>query len=47
MPTPRVTMGRYGGQLWIIKKGGKVIAYAETKKMAQWKADKIRKGEDW
>jgi hypothetical protein len=47
MTTQRVTIGKHGGHLWIIKKGGKEIAYAETKKMAQWKADKIRKGEEW
>ncbi len=46
MPTPRVTISK-SGHLYVIKKGGHEVAYAETKKMAQYKADKIRKGESW
>jgi hypothetical protein len=42
--TPRVTIGQHGGHLWIIKKDGKEIAYAETKPMAKRKAQAIRDG---
>ena len=42
--TERVTIGLHGGHLWIIKKGGKEIAYAETKTMAKKKAQAIRDG---
>jgi hypothetical protein len=38
----RVTIGKHGGSLWIIKKSGKEITYAETKSSAQKKAKAIR-----
>ena len=44
MTGTRVTMGKYGGSLWIIKRGGREIAYANTKAEAKRKADAIRAG---
>jgi hypothetical protein len=44
MTGARVTMGQYGGRLWIIKKGGVEITYANTKAEAKKKADAIRAG---
>jgi len=43
MTKPKVTISK-SGFLYVIKKGGKEVAYAETKVMAMRKAKKIREG---
>ena len=42
--TERVTIGKHGGHLWIIKKGGKEISYALTEAEAKKKQMWIRDG---
>ena len=46
MAKPRVTISK-SGHLYVIKKGGKEVAYAQTKAAAQKKADAIRQGKSW
>jgi hypothetical protein len=43
MSTQRVTISK-SGHLYVIKKGGREVAYAETKVMAKRKAQAIRDG---
>jgi hypothetical protein len=43
MTKPKVTISK-SGFLYVIKKGGKEVAYAESKAMAMRKAKLIREG---
>lgn len=40
----RVTKGKHGGSLWVIKKNGREVAYALTKTEAERKQKAIRDG---